>query len=33
VVNTQFNTREPNTATRPFWLLRVPLSRLRANPS
>ena len=33
VVNTQFNTREPNTTTRPFTFLRVPLSRLRVNPS
>ena len=33
VVNTQFNTRAPNTTTRPFTLLRVPLSRLRMNPS
>jgi Cu-Zn family superoxide dismutase len=28
VVNTQFNTRQNNTTTRPFTLLRVPLSRL-----
>ena len=28
VVNTQFNTRQDNTTTRPFTLLRVPLSRL-----
>lgn len=28
VVNTQFNTRADNTTTRPFTLLRVPVSRL-----
>jgi Cu-Zn family superoxide dismutase len=28
VVNTQFNTREGNTTTRPFTLLRVPVARL-----
>lgn len=28
VVNTQFNTRDANTATRPFTLLRVPVARL-----
>jgi sugar lactone lactonase YvrE len=28
VVNTQFNTRQNNTTTRPFTLLRVPLARL-----
>lgn len=29
VVNTQFNTREQNTPTRPFTLLRVPVASLR----
>ena len=28
VVNTQFNTRSDNSTTRPFTLLRVPISRL-----
>jgi Cu-Zn family superoxide dismutase len=28
VVNTQFNTRSDNTATRPFALLRIPVGRL-----
>lgn len=29
VVNTQFNVREPDNATRPFTLLRVPVSALQ----